>query len=1140
MNTTDRDSRRRVRIGGASGFWGDSVVGAPQLVHSGLIDYLVFDYLAETTMAILASARARKPEMGYATDFVDIAMKQVLGEVMRRGIKVVANAGGINPAGCARALRALADAMGLAPRIAVVEGDDVSALMPELRESGTRDMFTAEPLPAQVLSANAYLGALPVAAALAAGADIVITGRCVDSAVTLGVLIHEFGWSADDHDRLAGGSLAGHIIECGCQATGGLFTDWREVADWAHIGYPIIACADDGSFELTKVPGTGGLISRACVAEQLLYEIGDPGAYLLPDVSCDFRQVRIEQTAADRVRVSGALGRAPTGTYKVSATQLDGYRCAGMMVIVGIDAAAKALRTGQAIVERTGEILAAAGFAPYTASHIELLGAETLYGAQARTGATREAMVRVVVDHPHKGALEIFAREIAPSGTSWSPGTTMPAGGRPSPTPLIKPFSFLLDKRRVPVSIQVDAERHGPLAIPAGRAAAEPAASASAPALWTDPAGEAMVEVPLVRLAWARSGDKGNVSNIGLIARRAQWLPLLWDRVTPAVVQRYFAHLVSGRVERFHLPGIAAMNLMLHEALAGGGPASPRFDPLGKGMAQMLLDLPVRVPASIARECEDAGGLGSATLGSALADASAQRGDAAFVLHGDDVTSYRRLDQDSRRVAAGLLRLGLGRGDRIGVLSLNRIEWLAIFFGAARIGAVVVAMSPRYRENELAYMVRDSGVKMIALVAEHEGHDFGAMFDRLAAELPTLRQLIGFESADAPEGEFAAVAGALPRVPYASLLDGAAAGAASAGDRDPVTGDDLAMVIYTSGTTGRPKGAGLTHASLLASARAQAAHMRLGSDDLLPLASPLNHVGGITCGVLSLMVAGGRIDLLPEFKATEVIERIRRHRPTLLAGVPTMMTLLLMKSEQLEIDFSSIRLIFSGGSNVDATLLEQLRQRVPQARLMNLYGLSETSGAIVLTPWHATRDDLMQSIGCVIGDAEVKVVGPSDREPVAPGEVGELCFRGCGVVPGYVGAAAAASGAFLAGGWLLSGDLGRVDERGVITLKGRAKDMYIQGGFNVYPAEVEAFVATHPDVLMVAGIGVADPVLGEIGRYYVVAKPGAQLTEAALRGWCAQGLADYKVPRQIVFRDELPLTPAGKIHKAALRTAGAA
>jgi hypothetical protein len=590
-----------VRIGGASGFWGDSMVGAPQLVNSGLIDYLVFDYLAETTMSILAAARAKKPELGYATDFVDSAMKQALPEVMRRGIKVIANAGGINPRGCADALAALAATMGLAPRIAVVEGDDVGALMPALREAGTRDMYTGEALPTEVLSANAYFGALPIAAALAAGADIVVTGRCVDSAVTLGALIHEFGWSASDYDRLAGGSLAGHIIECGCQATGGLFTDWQDVPDWAHIGYPIVECADDGSFVLGKAPGSGGIVCRAGVAEQLLYEIGDPAAYLLPDVSCDFRHVRIEQVGDERVRVSGARGRAPSATYKVSATQLDGFRCAGMLAIVGIDAAAKALRTGEAIVERTRGILKQMGLPDYSTVRIELFGAESLYGPHSRTRASREAMVRVVVDHPVKKALDMFAREIAPAGTSWSPGTTMASGGgRPSPAPLIKPFSFLLEKGRVPASVSMAGERF-PVDVPAGAPALAAPSSIREPAAWVDPPGEAMVEVPLVKLAWGRSGDKGDISNIGLIARRPEWLPLLWQRVTPEVVQRYFAHLVKGRVERFALPGIDAMNFMLHDALAGGGPASARFDPLGKGMAQMLLDMPVAVPKSLAQ-----------------------------------------------------------------------------------------------------------------------------------------------------------------------------------------------------------------------------------------------------------------------------------------------------------------------------------------------------------------------------------------------------------------------------------------------------------------------------------------------------------------------------------------------------------
>ena len=592
-----KERNKVVRIGGASGFWGDSMVAAPQLVERAQIDYLVFDYLAETTMAILAGARARKPHMGYATDFVDEAMKSVLPAVMRKGIKVIANAGGINPRACADALRVVADGLGLKPRIAVVLGDDLSERMPALRKAGVRDMFTGEALPEQVLSANAYLGALPIARALAAGADIVITGRGVDSAVTLGPLMHEFAWADDDYDRLAGASLAGHIIECGCQATGGLHTDWQDIPDWPDIGYPVIECHADGSFVVTKPAGTGGSVLRAAVAEQMLYEVGDPGAYLLPDVTCDFRHVQIEQIGPDRVRVRGARGLAPGNQYKVSATQLDGFRCAGAMVIVGIDAAAKARRTGEAIVARTRRILRSRGLPDYSATAIELFGNEGLYGPHARTAAAREVMVRLVVDHPVRQALEIFAREIAPAGTSWSPGTTMPAGGRPSPSPLIKPFSFLLDKASVAVWVLIDGERIDvPIPHPGGRV---PDDATPPPVAWTD-SGEDLVELPLVRLAWARSGDKGNLSNIGLIARQPEWLPLLWDRVTPEKVGAYFAHLVKGRVERFHLPGISAMNLLLHDALAGGGPASPRMDPLGKGMGQMLLDLPVAVPRSLA------------------------------------------------------------------------------------------------------------------------------------------------------------------------------------------------------------------------------------------------------------------------------------------------------------------------------------------------------------------------------------------------------------------------------------------------------------------------------------------------------------------------------------------------------------
>jgi hypothetical protein len=603
---------RAVRIGGASGFWGDSSVGAPQLVTHGQIDYLVFDYLAELTMAILAGARLRKPEAGWATDFVTVAMRAVLRDVVARGIRVVSNAGGVHPQACAAALAALAAEQGVAVKIAVVSGDDVLPLLPRLQAAvpPVREMDSGAALPRHLLTANAYLGAIPVKAALDAGAQVVITGRCVDSAVTLGVLMHHFGWGPQDHDLLAAGSLAGHIIECGCQATGGLHTDWENVPDWAHIGYPVIECQADGSFLCTKPAGTGGLVTPAVIAEQMLYEIGDPARYLLPDVVCDFTQVTLAQEGADRVRVRGARGRPPSGSYKVCATWMDGFRLSAQLTIVGFDAVAKAQRTGCAIVERCNELLAAQGLAPFAATHIEVLGAESCYGPHARTQHTREAVLRLSATHARKEALELLAREVAPAGTSWAPGTTGAGGGRASPSPLIRQFAFLLDKSWLqPVVHLGDAA----IAVPQdpGTAhdqdAADPGGAGGAHdpremAAASGPDGE-LREVPLIRLAWARSGDKGDTANIGVIARHPDLLPLLRAQLTEARVASHLAHLVRGRVTRHEVPGIHAFNFVCTQALGGGGMASLRNDPLGKGMGQILLALPVRVPVALLAAC---------------------------------------------------------------------------------------------------------------------------------------------------------------------------------------------------------------------------------------------------------------------------------------------------------------------------------------------------------------------------------------------------------------------------------------------------------------------------------------------------------------------------------------------------------
>ena len=587
-------SVKTVRIGGASGFWGDSSIGAPQLVAKGDIDFLVFDYLAELTMSILAAQKMKNAEAGFALDFVSVVMKQVLADVMAKKIRVISNAGGVNPQACAALLQTVAAEQGLKPKIAVVEGDDVLPLLPALRGEDVKELQSGRPLPERVVSANAYLGALPIKAALDAGADIVITGRCVDSAVTVGALMHAFGWRADEYDKLAQASLAGHIIECGAQGTGGLFTDWERVPDWANIGYPIVACAHDGSFVATKPPGTGGLVEPAVIAEQMLYEIGDPAHYILPDVICDFTDVRLEQVGEHQVSVRGARGRAPTPTYKVSATYADGFRAVAQLTMIGFDAAKKARRTGDALLERTRAIFKAQGLADYSQTRLEVVGAEAAYGPHANAGAAREVIMRLAVRHKEKRALEVFAKEFAAPGTSFAPGTTGGGAGRPDVTPSIQQYAFLLDKTRLKPAVRLGGERIE-VAIPAGQSVLAADRVSPAVPVMVD-RGDDAIEVALIRIAHGRSGDKGDISNIGIVARRPEFLPLIKAQVTEAAVKSFLGYAVEGRVTRYDLPGIDAVNFVCEAALGGGGMASLRNDPLGKAMAQILLSMLVRVP----------------------------------------------------------------------------------------------------------------------------------------------------------------------------------------------------------------------------------------------------------------------------------------------------------------------------------------------------------------------------------------------------------------------------------------------------------------------------------------------------------------------------------------------------------------
>ena len=446
-----------IRVAAGQGFWGDDLDAPRRQVEGGQIDYLMLDYLAEVTMSILQKQRERDPSLGYARDFVG-AMESILPAVLDRGVKVVANAGGVNPRACAEAVRSLgAQRRGNKLRIGVVTGDDLLGRLEELLANGhpLTNMETGEPLSSvrdRVLSANAYIGSVPIVEALQGGANVVITGRSTDTALTMAPLRHEFGWGAQSWDQLAAGIVAGHIIECGAQCSGGnCLYDWRSIPDLANVGYPLVEARADGTFVVTKHPGTGGRVSVPTVSEQLVYEMGDPHSYITPDVIADFTTIRLAQDGEDRVLVSGIKGKPPTDKLKVSVAYRAGFKAVGTLVYVWPDALDKAQLADKILRERLDRL----GL-KFERVLTEFVGANATHGPLA--GDRRDApevQLRFGVRGTDRAAVERFTREIAPLVLNGPPSVTGFAGGRPKVEEIVAYWPALIDKSVVKTKVEI-------------------------------------------------------------------------------------------------------------------------------------------------------------------------------------------------------------------------------------------------------------------------------------------------------------------------------------------------------------------------------------------------------------------------------------------------------------------------------------------------------------------------------------------------------------------------------------------------------------------------------------------------------------------------------------------------------------
>ncbi|HMC40558.1 MAG TPA: acyclic terpene utilization AtuA family protein [Acidimicrobiales bacterium] len=587
-----------LRIANCSGFYGDRLSAAREMVDGGPVDVLTGDWLAELTMLILAKNQLRDPAAGYARTFVT-QMEQVMGDCLARGIKVVSNAGGLSPRGCAAAVAEVADRLGLAPRIAYVAGDDLMPRLAELRAAGVdfRHLETGEPLGDRpVLTANAYLGGWGIAEALGRGADIVVTGRVTDAALVVGPAAWHHGWAHEDWDALAGAVVAGHVIECGAQATGGNYAFFAEVPGLEHPGFPIAEVEADGSSVITKHPGHGGQVSVGTVTAQLLYEIGAP-RYLNPDVTARFDTIRLEEAGADRVRISGVRGEPPPATAKVSLNYQGGWRSTTTLYLTGLDIEAKA-----ALVERALWSGVPGGRDAFAAVDVQLLRTDK---PDPATNEEAAAELRITVKDPDERKVgRAFSARITELALSSYPGLY---GGGPTAGasaygvfwPAVVPADLVAQEVVLDGATTVVDAVVAPVAPVGGPGVPAPARADEGTAAEGAAAEGPSAAVPLGRLFGARSGDKGGNANLGVWARDDAAFAWLEAFLTTDRIQSLLPETAPLRVVRHDLPNMRALNFVITGLLGEGVAASTRRDGQAKSLGEWLRARVVDVPESL-------------------------------------------------------------------------------------------------------------------------------------------------------------------------------------------------------------------------------------------------------------------------------------------------------------------------------------------------------------------------------------------------------------------------------------------------------------------------------------------------------------------------------------------------------------